>query len=45
MKINKVLRKYYKIEDINGAWRTHSTTGQMEKCGNDWMGTNAKDHT
>ena len=45
MKISKVRRKYYKVEDINGAQRTHGTTGQTEKCGNDWIESNAKGRT
>ena len=43
MKISKAWRKYYKVEDINGTWRTHGTTGQMGKCGNDWIESNAKE--
>jgi len=31
MKISKVQRKYYKVDDINGTWRTHSTTGLTER--------------
>jgi len=42
MKISKVRRKYYKVEDTNGARRTHGTTGWTGKCGNDWIESNAK---
>ena len=41
-KISKVRRKYYKVEDINWARRTHGTTGWTGKCGNDWIESNAK---
>jgi len=45
MKISKVRGKYYKVEDTNGARRTHGTTGWMGKCGNDWIESNAKGRT
>jgi len=30
MKISKVQRKYYKVEDINGAWRTHGVSQSVD---------------